>query len=161
MTPVPPTQPEVYEVEAATRVSRLGAAILDGLLFYVPAVGLALLLVPMALAGAGAGSLLGLLLLGLLAMLALAVTQIVLLVKHGQTVGKRVLGIRLMTSSGEIPSIWRVFFLRWLPFFVVATIVDYVFGRKGLGSIVHLLDVLFIFQPTRKGSMTSWRIPTW
>jgi uncharacterized RDD family membrane protein YckC len=78
------------------------------------------------------------------------VTQIVLVARHGQTIGKRALGIRMITSDGEIPSVWRVFFLRWLPFMVVGAVVQMIFRVKGSGAVIHLLDVLLIFQPTRR-----------
>lgn len=140
---------ETYEVEAATRLSRLGAALLDGLVFAIPGIGLAIL-VPMALVGGKLASMMVILGAALLVLLGLLITQIVLLVKHGQTIGKKALGIRMITSDGEIPSLWRVFFLRWLPFAVVATIVQMVLKVQGIGSLIHLMDVVFIFQPTRR-----------
>ncbi|MFN7959328.1 MAG: RDD family protein [Holophagaceae bacterium] len=140
---------ETYDVEAATRLSRLGAALLDGLVFAIPGIGLAIL-VPMALVGGKLASMMVILGAALLVLLGLLITQIVLLVKHGQTIGKKALGIRMITSDGEIPSLWRVFFLRWLPFAVVATIVQMVLKVQGIGSLIHLMDVVFIFQPTRR-----------
>jgi len=140
---------DTYEVEAATRLSRLGATVVDGLVLALPAIALAIL-VPMALMGGRVASMLVILALSLLFLLALLITQIVLLVKYGQTLGKRALGIRMITSDGEIPSIWRVFFLRWLPFAVVATVVQMVLKVQGIGSVIHLMDVVFIFQPTRR-----------
>lgn len=145
-----PSQPQdTYEVEAATRLSRFGATVLDGLAFIVPAGALAVL-VPLAMVSGGIGSMMTVLILALLILLGLLITQIVLLVKHGQTLGKRALGIRMITSSGETPSIWRVFFLRWLPFAVVAGVIEMVFKVKGLGNIIHVADALLIFQPTRR-----------
>ena len=151
MDPYPPQ--DTYDVEAATRLSRLGAALVDGRVAFAP-LGALILMVPMALMSGGTGSLL--LFLGLATLIAVAVlvTQIVLLVRNGQTIGKKVLGIRMITSAGEIPSIWRVFFLRWLPFVVVAGVVELVlegaFKIRGIGNIVYLLDVLLIFQTTRR-----------
>ena len=140
---------ETYEVEAATRLSRLGAALLDGLVFAIPGIGLAIL-VPMALVGGKLASMLAIFGLTLLVLLGLLITQIVLLVKHGQTIGKKALGIRMITSEGETPSIWRVFLLRWLPFAVTALTVELIFKVRGLGNIIHLVDALLIFQPTRR-----------
>ncbi|MCE1203252.1 MAG: RDD family protein [Holophagaceae bacterium] len=140
---------DTYDVEAATRLSRLGAAVVDGLVLAIPGIALAIL-VPMALMGGRVAVMLVILGLALLFLLALLITQIVLLVKHGQTIGKRALGIRMITSDGGIPSIWRVFFLRWLPFAVVATIVQMVLKVQGIGSLIHLMDAAFIFQPTRR-----------
>ena len=140
---------DTYEVEAATRLSRLGAALLDALVGFAP-VGVIALLLPMALLSRGSGALLVIIALAGVAALAVLVTQIVLLVRHGQTIGKRALGIRMITSDGSTPNIWRVFFLRWLPFAVVGAVVEVVLKVKGSGSIIHLVDVLLIFQPTRR-----------
>jgi uncharacterized RDD family membrane protein YckC len=74
----------------------------------------------------------------------------VLLVQNGQTIGKKALGIRMITSDGGIPSIWRVFFLRWLPFAVLGAGLEVFLKVKGSGTIIHLVDVLLIFQPTRR-----------
>ncbi len=140
---------ETHEVEAATRLSRLGAALVDALLSFAP-LGAILVLLPMVLVTRSMGSLLVVIVLAVGASLAVLITQIVLLVRHGQTIGKKVLGIRMITSEGDTPSIWRVFFLRWLPFAVVGAVVEYVLKVKGSGAIIHLLDVLLIFQPTRR-----------
>ena len=81
---------------------------------------------------------------------ALLITQIVFLVKNGQTIGKKVMGIRMITSEGEVPSLWRVFLLRWLPFVVTAATIELIFKVRGLGNLIHLVDALLIFQPTRR-----------
>ncbi len=140
---------DTYEVEAATRLSRLGAALIDGLILALPGIALAVL-VPMALVTRSLGSLMLVVPLAGLFLLGVLVAQIVLLVKNGQTIGKKALGIRMITSEGEIPSIWRVFFLRWLPFAVAATVVELVFKIRGLGNLIYLIDAVLIFQPTRR-----------
>jgi uncharacterized RDD family membrane protein YckC len=145
-----PYQPQdTYEVEAATRLSRLGAVLVDGLVGFAP-LGAILLMLPMLLLKGGTSGLL--ILLGLAALVAVAVliTQIVLVARHGQTIGKKVLGIRMITSAGDIPSVWRVFFLRWLPFVVAAGVLEYMLKLRGIGNVVHLLDALLIFQPNRR-----------
>jgi uncharacterized RDD family membrane protein YckC len=145
-----PYQPQdTYEVEAATRLSRLWAVLVDGLVGFAP-LGAILLMLPMLLLKGGTSTLL--ILLGLAALVAVVVliTQIVLVARHGQTIGKKVLGIRMITSAGDIPSVWRVFFLRWLPFVVAAAVLDYVFKLRGIGNVVHVVDALLIFQPNRR-----------
>jgi uncharacterized RDD family membrane protein YckC len=140
---------DTNEVEAATRLSRLGAALVDGLVSFAPLGALALLL-PVAVLSGRRSSLLVLILLAGAVSLAVLITQIVLLARNGQTIGKKVLGIRMITSAGDTPSLWRVFFLRWLPFAVAGAVVQLVFKAKGSGIIIHLVDVLLIFQPTRR-----------
>jgi uncharacterized RDD family membrane protein YckC len=140
---------DTYEVEAASRLSRLGAALVDALAGFAPLGALAIL-APGALLTGHIGSVMGLIAVAGVVALAVLITQIVLLVRHGQTIGKRALGIRMITSDGEIPGIWRVFFLRWLPLAVVGAVVEMVLKVRGSGSIIHLVDVLLIFQPTRR-----------
>jgi uncharacterized RDD family membrane protein YckC len=147
MTPEP--TPDTYEIEAATRLSRLGAALVDVIVGFAP-LGAIAVLIPGALLGGRVGALLAVIVLAVAISLAVLIAQIVLLVKHGQTIGKKVLGIRMITSAGDIPSIWRVFFLRWLPFAVVSAVMQMVLKKPGTGSIIHLVDVLLIFQPTRR-----------
>lgn len=142
-------QPDTYEVEAATRLSRLGAALVDALVGFAP-LGALVVLIPMALLSGSVASLRLFILLAGGITLAVVITQIVLLVRHGQTIGKKMLGIRMITSDGGIPSLWRVFFLRWLPFLLAAAVVEYVGKVRGLGNLVYLLDVLLILQPTRR-----------
>ncbi len=145
-----PYQPQdTYDVEAASRLSRLGAVLVDGLVGFAP-VGAILLMLPMLMLRGGTSALLILLGIAALTALAVLITQIVLVARRGQTIGKKVLGIRMITSGGDIPSIWRVFFLRWLPFVVVAAGVDYLFKLRGIGNFVHLVDALLIFQPNRR-----------
>lgn len=145
----PHADQQTYDVEAATRLSRLGAALIDGLVSFAP-LGAVAVLLPVALMGGRLGALLGVLAAAALVSMAVLITQIVLLASHGQTIGKKVLGIRMITSDGSTPSVWRVFFLRWLPFAVVAGVVQMVLKVVGIGSLIHLLDVVFIFQPTRR-----------
>lgn len=145
-----PYQPQdTYEVEAATRLSRLGAVLVDGLVGFAP-VGAILLMLPMLMLRGGTSALLILLGLSALVVVVVLITQIVLVARHGQTIGKKVLGIRMITSSGDIPSIWRVFFLRWLPFVVVAGVLEYMLKLRGIGNLVHVVDALLIFQPNRR-----------
>lgn len=145
-----PNQPQdTYEVEAATRLSRLGAVLVDGLVGFAP-VGAILLMLPMLMLRGGTSALLILLALAALTAVAVLITQIVLVARRGQTIGKKVLGIRMITSDGDIPSIWRVFFLRWLPFVVVAAVLEYMLKLRGIGNIVHVVDALLIFQPNRR-----------
>ncbi len=140
---------DTYDVEAASRLSRLGAALVDAFVGFAPLGAIALLL-PMALLSGSMGSLVVLVLAAVGVSLAVLITQIVLVARRGQTIGKKVLGIRMITSDGDIPSVWRVFFLRWLPFFVVAVVLELVLKVRGIGNLVYVLDALLIFQPTRR-----------
>lgn len=76
--------------------------------------------------------------------LALTVIQVVLLVKHGQTIGKRALRIRVVTMSDEtVPGFAKIILLRTLlPAFLVTIPVA--------GLAVWLADVFWIFRDDRR-----------
>lgn len=65
------------------------------------------------------------------------------LVKQGQTIGKKLLGLRIVRPDGQIPDAMRVIGLRYLLFWVVLLI-------PFIGALVVLLDVLLIFRDSRK-----------
>jgi uncharacterized RDD family membrane protein YckC len=78
--------------------------------------------------------------LGLLAIAALLVLQAVLVHRTGQSLGKRLVKIRVVRSDGSAVSLARVLFVRTGPI----VLVNYACG------LVALADVLFIFGTERR-----------
>jgi uncharacterized RDD family membrane protein YckC len=66
-----------------------------------------------------------------------------LLKKKGQTIGKMILGIRIVDSRGEVPDFFMLLAKRYLPISLAALI-------PGIGSYVSLVDCLFIFRSDRR-----------
>ena len=67
-----------------------------------------------------------------------------LLAKRGQTVGKKLVGTRIVTNTvGQILSLGKVFGLRYLPLSVIAQIPI-------VGSLFCLADILFIFRKDKR-----------
>ncbi len=66
-----------------------------------------------------------------------------LLMKNGQTVGKKLAGIRIADLNGRVPEFSTLVVWRYLPISVVALI-------PVLGRFLPLLDVLFIFRDDRR-----------
>lgn len=129
--------------EYASRWARLGAAIVDALI--TGAVNFAILIplgfidfddpekmeqlsvaIPSALIGMGV-------------YLAL---HSYLLAKNGQTIGKKLLNIKIVRTSGEKISYGRIVGLRLLPIWIIANI-------PLIGGIIALADVLLIFREER------------
>jgi uncharacterized RDD family membrane protein YckC len=78
--------------------------------------------------------------------------NIVLLYKYGQTVGKKVLGIRVVRMDGSRVSFARFFFLRGLAIAIIGAIVGGIGGAmhfRFAGNIVTLADYLMIFGAAR------------
>lgn len=67
-----------------------------------------------------------------------------LLSKRGQTIGKRLVGTRIVSfTDGQILPLGRIFALRYLPVWIVALI-------PFIGNVVLLVDILFIFRDDRR-----------
>jgi uncharacterized RDD family membrane protein YckC len=140
----------------ASRVSRLAAAIIDTLLILgamVPGI-ICLLVANVSLKGAQlrpTDLTLAIVALALLALLPLplALFQIVLITRDGQTIGKRLLGIRMVKSDEEwVPGFVDGWLLRSFVFNVIALVPS--FFLPGSGGIFALIDVLFIFRDDRR-----------
>ena len=67
-----------------------------------------------------------------------------LIAKHGQTVGKKLVGTRIVSNAdGQILSFGRVFGLRYLPLYLIAYI-------PVVGGLFCIIDVLFIFRKDKR-----------
>ena len=140
--------------EKATRLSRLGAVLIDGLIFTIPFIpsyvtafstmahtglrGYNYVAVWTAMAGAGI-----LFYAALLINLVLIVITTVLVYRNAQTIGKKLVGIKVARTDGSRATLARIFWLRylvnslimWVPFF---------------GSFYFLIDSLMIFGEQRR-----------
>lgn len=127
-------------VQFAGRGARLGAVMLD---VFILAVCLTPGIIVISISDSAGGQGFGWALIAM-GCLALATVQIVLLVKHGQTLGKRALGIRIVRLADEsVPGFVKLVLLRqFLPLLVLA--IPYV------GCLIWLLNVLFIFRADRR-----------
>jgi len=142
-------EPETSEWEPADRGTRLGASLLDGLISGLPAIaliwgGLALLGYRLFDTDAPEPSewLLAALGFAIAGGLYLAINGH-LLAKHGQSVGKRLCGIRIVRQDGSAPTLWEVFVKRYLSILLLGQI-------PMAGNLVSLVDALFIFRKDRR-----------
>jgi uncharacterized RDD family membrane protein YckC len=145
--PYAPPQAAVSDVAAsgsmvkADRGTRLGAALLDGVLMgamiYLPLV-LGGALGGMAAAGQrgiNAAALFGLWgLVALAGFVAWCVLNLIFVLRNGQSIGKKILGIKVVRSDGSKASLGRIFWLRNVVNGVIALVPFYGF-----------VDALFIF----------------
>lgn len=72
-----------------------------------------------------------------------AAIHFTLLVKYGQTIGKKLLNIRIADMAGNKPAVGTLLFKRYLPVSIVGLI-------PLIGQLLPLLDVLFIFRQDRR-----------
>lgn len=63
--------------------------------------------------------------------------------KNGQTIGKKLLGIRITDLDDQVPPFGKLIALRYLPITLV-TLIPFI------GNLLVLVDVLFIFRSDRR-----------
>jgi len=79
---------------------------------------------------------------GLLALILWGVTA-VLVYRHGQTIGKRIVGIKVVRSDGSRAGLARIFWLRN----VVGALISWI---PRVGGLYALVDLLWIFGGARR-----------
>lgn len=143
---------DVEDTELAGRGTRLGAVLIDSVIIMVP---LMLAIIPMFMfagaAGAAEGDALGAM--GIGAIVAIAIGSIgflilftinlVMLHRTGQTIGKRLLNVKIVRTDGSRAGLTRIFFLRML-------VPGLIGGLPFVGYVFSIVDPLFIFQESRR-----------
>ena len=131
-------QPEGAKL--ASRGSRLGAAVLDGVIFFASVLPGIIIC---AATREGGGFAFGVLLL-LAGFIGLGIVNVLLLMRRGQTLAKRIVGIRIVKVSDESnPGFVKIWLLRSLVTGLIGAI-------PYLGWIFTLVDACFIFREDRR-----------
>jgi uncharacterized RDD family membrane protein YckC len=131
---VEPSDIDWLERRKASRGRRLGGSLIDGATLLVA------ILPIMLFAGLG-GRTRGSSTAGLLAMLvilAIVVINLVLLHQSGQTIGKKMLGTKIVRTDGSRASLGRIILLRIIP-------IRFLGAIPYLGALIVLVDALMIF----------------
>ena len=139
---------DVLELESrkSSRGKRLGAALLDGLISLVWIVPIlwAFILGLKSKHGFEPSAFMGVLItVGVLLLLAVFVVNCVLIHRHGQTIGKRVLDMSMVRTHGDRMGLVRYIFLRVLPVSLLGVI-------PFVGRFAWLVDALLIFGAERR-----------
>lgn len=130
--------------ELAERGTRLGAAIIDGIIGLVVALPMMYLMGFHVYIMAGEQAPIGLTLSSMVMSLVFFVLlHGYFLYQSGQTIGKKLLSIKIVNLEGNVPSLGKLLGLRYLPVMVVSSI-------PLLGGIASLVDILFIFRQDRR-----------
>jgi len=147
--------------EKATRLSRLGATLLDGLIFGIPLIPSYAMAVRVmeqarpdvftyaafwsAMAGAGIYFYAGLLI-----DLVLIVITTVLVHRNAQTIGKKLVGIKVARTDGSRASLARIFWLRYLVGMVIMYLRFFGVLYAVVSSLYALVDTCMIFGGRRR-----------
>jgi uncharacterized RDD family membrane protein YckC len=130
--------------DLAGRGQRFGAALIDGFIGLIAAVPIMLALGTFAYLRAGQPIPTRLTIISALCGFAVFLAIHGYLLKtNGQTVGKRLIGIKIVDLDDRLPSFGKVVGLRYLPITLV-TLVPIA------GQFLPLVDVLFIFRKDRR-----------
>lgn len=132
------------ESTLATRWQRLWASMLDGLVIMV-------LTVPaMYLSGGYDGIFEGVkpslkytLLIGALGLIVFFIINGNLLIKHGQTIGKKIVGIKIVDLEGNLPSLKHHLIKRYAVYFIPGQI-------PVVGQFISIINILFIFGKQKR-----------
>ena len=123
----------------ASRGARLAASLVDGLAALAAAIPL-VFGIALADSSSGSGATTGLAIVGILAFGAFAIYQIRLLIGEGQTIGKKLMNIRIVDyHDGTVPSVSQVFLRRYVLNGVLGNIPFYSF-----------VDILMIFGAEKR-----------
>lgn len=142
--------------ELSSRGARLGAVMLDGLIFgvpFIPCYVAAFSAVIRSKSTNVAGNPFAIwavmarsgpwFYVGVLAAVATLTITTILVKRNGQTIGKKLLGIKVVRKDGSKAGLGRIFWLRYLLNSVFMLI-------PVLGGLYSLVDSLFIFGSTRR-----------
>jgi uncharacterized RDD family membrane protein YckC len=130
--------------ELASLGLRLGGAVLDGLILVVIAVPLIFAFGLIDVSAPREPTFADGVISTLISLVVFVVLNGYLLSKHGQTIGKRLVGTRIVSvADGSILPLQKIIVLRYL-LISLFSIVPYV------GNVVGLVNVLFIFRDDRR-----------
>jgi len=130
--------------ELASRWQRLGGAIIDGIIGFVVALPMMFMLGIFEYTRKGASPPFQLSLIS--AVIGFAVFALIhgyFLNKNGQTIGKKVLGTKIVGMDDNRLGLQAILFKRYLPITVVSII-------PVLGGLLSLVDILFIFGKEKR-----------
>lgn len=131
-------------IEPAGRGTRLGAAILDalivGVMVYVPVLFLPLVGSAATPGSEAANTMVGIgLVLALVGFIVWCWLTVMFVYRNGQTIAKKIVGIKVVRSDGSPISLSRIFWLR-----------NVVNALLGVIPLYGLIDILFIFGESRQ-----------
>jgi len=134
---------KTLELDLASRWSRLWAALIDAGLAIAITLPLMSYLGVWKAASQGTLPLDVIIKLAIIGWLMFLVMHGYLLKKYGQTIGKKLLGISIVTLDGEKPEFWPLILKRYLPLGLVSY-------TPVVGRFLPTIDALFIFGKDKR-----------
>ncbi|MBH5329518.1 RDD family protein [Eikenella sp. S3360] len=134
------------EVELASPWQRMGARIMDGLPFAGIGI-LAAILLPI-MGGSGGGAAMALIIVALLAILGLLIYNLVIMTRDGQSIGKKIIGIRVITEDGDNPGFVKYVLVREFAYNMIFTIIGLFSEALGnlLAFVAAIVCIVMLFR---------------
>jgi uncharacterized RDD family membrane protein YckC len=135
---------ELSSYELASRWARLGAAILDAIVLTALAFTIVYLSGYWSVMISNALTIYEQIAWSLVGLATYLLVNGYLLHRYGQTVGKWVLGIKIVSAKdGKILPLWKIFFVRYIPQVLVSAIPI-------AGQFLLMIEYLFIFRKDKR-----------
>lgn len=139
-TDIEPTQTFDKDTQLASRLTRLGAALIDGIIQFAIVMIIVLIL---GMSFMQNTSILLSIIMSFVSMGIFVALHGYFLKKEGKTIGKKLLGIRIVDMDGNLPEFMPMLMKRYLVLFIIGMIPI-------VGSIVVLINYLFIFRDDQR-----------
>ncbi|MDN8580601.1 RDD family protein [Eikenella corrodens] len=137
------------EVELASPWQRMGARIMDGLPF--AGIGILAAILVGFMGGSGGKAAMVVFTIALVAAIGLLIYNLVIMVRDGQSIGKKIVGIRVITEDGDNPGFVKYVLVREFGYNFIFTLIS-VFSED-LGNLLAIVAgiacVVMLFMENR------------
>jgi uncharacterized RDD family membrane protein YckC len=144
-TPESDLTPEINENnQLASRWKRFWASMIDGLIIML--IAMPIMYYTGGFEGIADGkqpSLEYSLMMGLVGMISFILFNAKLLIQNGQTIGKKLLGIKIVDLNGDVPSLKKHLLARYAVYFLLAQVPI-------IGPLFSTINILFIFGKQKR-----------
>ncbi|WP_181373324.1 RDD family protein [Massilia glaciei] len=134
---------QTAELELAGRGSRFGAALVDGIIGLVFLVPMFFVFGGWAMLTSGEMGFMTSLMFGLLGFAFFCVVHGHFLKTSGQTIGKKIVGIKIVDMNGNKPDLVTLLAKRYLSMSLISAI-------PGIGGLLAIVNILFIFRSDKR-----------
>ncbi|WP_084224409.1 RDD family protein [Stenoxybacter acetivorans] len=154
-----PEPEQELEVELASPGARIGAFILNYAILVVVCAAIILSVVPSPSTGVNGKSAVLLATIAIVAFVGLIIWQCVWMSRHGQSIGKRIVGIKVIKLNGENPGFVGNVLLREIVYYLIIGVILGIIGviffngfdtessiLNGLANIPYMICLVMLFQ---------------
>ena len=137
------------EVELASPWQRMGARIMDGLPF--AGIGILAAILVAFTGGSDGKAAMAVIIVAVVAAIGLLIYNLVIMARDGQSIGKKIVGIRVITEDGDNPGFVKYCLVREIGYNFIFTLIGIVNENLGdaLATIAGIICVVMLFMESR------------